>query len=79
MTYLIAGVLIALGTLGGYRLGLYLVRRQEARRESQEGLTYEDPEVQNMLREVIRTGRPMVMNFGEKPRFIDGKPDNDGQ
>ncbi len=30
-----------------------------------------DPDVRAMLAEVIRTGRPMTMNSGEAPRFID--------
>lgn len=36
----------------------------------------DDPEVRAMLSEVIRTGRPMTMNRGEAPRFVDTPKDN---
>jgi hypothetical protein len=58
-----------------YSVYVAIMRHRARKREEQEyNDAVDDPAVQAMLRECIRTGRPMVMNRGEAPRFID-KPD----
>lgn len=50
----------------------HVVRWLQRRAQPVHDDVIDDPDVQAMLREVIRTGRPMTMNRGEAPRFVDG-------
>lgn len=67
-------VFLICGPLLGLAFGLLVhheLRVRRAIREARHDDPIDDPDVQSMLREVIRTGRPMRMVRGQPPEFVD--------
>ena len=69
---MILTVICVLGIAAGLGLIARYVWTQRPRKTSYED-PYDDPAVQDMIRQVIRTGRPMHMVRGEPPQYIDGR------
>lgn len=75
MTPLLAGLLTFFG-FGGAIVALWFATKPKTVRFEPDGCDdpMADPAVQAMMREVIRTGRPMHMNRGEAPTFVGPAP-----